>query len=420
MTLITKGITTFYAYFSDNPYLYIYDELNDSWDAKVTCLTSNLILWDGTICSGFIGNTKMEVLKWNKVDEFVPFIDGRNFQIYYYRDEAGLSAKDGWTVEMKFGRDYGVDLPTLTKGKFGIEVQDGTFETFLEINVDGTGIISYIFEDNPIIFKGIDFFKKDYNIIKLERKGILVKISVDNEVVFSTYSDRMHTSFKRITFGQMNKDYSGVINRVDYVKYKVGQASFDTLYFPKYYFIPKNQNNDSGIELFEDDYLKLFDFNSGWDKVYNVIEAEYGEYSNIANAETELDSHPNSEGKYGKRRLSISGGDILNNEDTDISVAASKKYYQGYKVPKRRFKILCKYLFQINLSDKIKIFSKYPSKLNGEGNGRWGDGGKWGDGGIWIENKYDYWFLAGLSCKVIGINLDPEKYLLELEMEEIL
>ena len=136
--------------------------------------------------------------------------------------------------------------------------------------------------------------------------------------------------------------------------------------------------------------MKLYNFEYGWSRIFNRIKADYGIYTYEANSDTEADESPNSEDTYGKKMLSVSGEDFLIAADTNVAIGSAKNYYEYYKLPRKRFKLLCKYLFQMNLSNKVYVYSSFPLTL------------------------------TNLSCKVVGIVLDIDNFTLDLDLEEII
>ena len=303
---------------------------------------------------------------------------------FYDIVDTDLDPRNGWTVEANVEKTLGLDE------NFQIVIADGTFIT--KVAITNSGYIKLLEYDKDDLDKSkkAAFLPGGMHLIKIARKGTKVKIYVDSEVVLISYANNS-SAIQKVYFGQIEDTSESYQCVIDLLKYSDSVPCFETFYLPKYYFQNKNSIVDSGLYLKPDEnYIKLYNYKSGWDRIYNYINATYGEYSSSATPFTELDDHPTSIDKYGKRELVISGEEFLQAEDTNVAVGASKIYYQEYKNPRRTFKLLCKYLFQLNLSDKIYVSAETPIQL------------------------------TDLQCKVVGLVLDIDKFTLEIDCEEIL
>ena len=343
--------------------------------------------------------------------------DGTSTPNYgYFSTNLGANTDGNWTVEARCWKKIG-DGDT----GFGFRIYGGAFRTEVFITNQGYGKITYIDKDQVTKNKRFIVPSGDYVKILIERKRRVIKISINEEIELVTYANVPYDSTNFILeYGYLYADEGDFEALIDYIKIEKGIAASDMFYLPKYYFKPKDDLVETDLELFsDDDYIRLFNYTEGWERVFNYVTADYGDYSYTANDDTELDESPSSEDTYGVRKLSISGGDFLRKEDTNVATGTARRYYNTYKVPKKRLKLLCKFLFQIDLSDQVKVYSREPSKIGGAGAGRWGDGGKWKDGGKWIGSTYAFWFLPGIDFKVVGITLNLDSYTMELDLEEI-
>ncbi len=301
----------------------------------------------------------------------------------YYKRVTTLNSKTGWTLEMKGYNVFG--------GTFQIEVADNSYQTSVIIKDNGYIELHKIIDGDDTTIKKALCSPGDHRIIKIERKGIQVKISVDGNVVLCSSSNyKSVDKWGFIEFGQIENSSSPFEHKIDYLRYNIDELASDTLYFPKYYFQERSYI-ETGIELKPDqNYVRLYNLTDGYDRVYNHIKANYGDYSYYANAETEFDEPPTSEQSYGKKLLSISGEEFLKADDTNVALGTAKRYYAYYKNPRIKFKVLSRYLFQINLSDKVTVYCDEPFTIN------------------------------GMAVKIIGIVLDIDKYTLDLDCEEII
>ena len=64
--------------------------------------------------------------------------------------------------------------------------------------------------------------------------------------------------------------------------------------------------------------------------------------------------------------------------------------YEFHKLSRRRFKLLCRYLFQIDLADKVNVTSTEP------------------------------FVLTNLPCKIVGVVIDIDNFTVDLDCEEII
>jgi hypothetical protein len=376
----------------------------------------DLIIYDGSLrgSGGLYQNGK--VYTWNDVNAWTSFLQGVPTN-GYFTITLGSGTDGNWTLSSRCWKKTGNG-----DTGFGYRVYGGAFRTEVIISNQGYGWLNYIDNTDSIQRKKIVIPSGDYVDVLIERKGRIVKVSINEEVALVSYADTVSDSdFFNLDYGYLYADENDFEARIDYIKIKKDVAASDLFYLPKYYFKPKDDVVETDIELFADEhYIKLFNYTEGWERVYNYVTADYGDYSYTANDDTELDEPPSSEDTYGLKKLSISGGDFLRKEDTNVATGTARRYYNTYKIPRKKLKLLCKFLFQIDLSDQVKVYSREPSKIGGIGDGRWGDDGRWNDGGIWISSIYDFWFLPGTDFKVIGLSLDLEQYKLELDLEEIL
>ena len=306
---------------------------------------------------------------------------------YYEKIANDLDPRNGWTIEANIEKTIGSD-----EG-FRIMVLDGTFKTIIAItNLGYLKLLEYD-KDDLTKSKKATFPSGSRYEIKIARKGTMVKIYVNGDVVLISHANAPveTANDKVIYFGQMIDPTDAYQNVIDWLRYNDSIPCFETLYLPKYYFQDRNSIADTKLQLEPDEnYIHLYNYQSGWSRIYNYVESDYGDYFYYANAYTEADESPSSEDTYGKRLLSISGDDFLQAEDTNLAVGTAKVNYEYYKLPRRGFKLLCRYLFQLNLADKIYVTCTEP------------------------------FVFTDLPCKIVGIELDVDNFTLDLDCEEIL
>jgi len=303
---------------------------------------------------------------------------------YYTKTVSGLDPRTGWTIEANIEKTIGDDE------NFKIIINDGTYGTMISITNQGYIKLMQYDKNDLIKSKKADFQAGTRHILKIARKDSIVKLYVDGDIVLISQANAP-AGDKVIYFGQYDDTSDTYQAVIDWFRYNDSIPCFETLYLPKYYFQDKESIIDSDLEFTADNYyIKLYNYTDGWDRIFNHVKAEYGDYAYYANPYNELDESPNSEDTYGKRLMTVSGEDFLKAEDTNVAVGTAKRYYEFYKVPRKRFKLLCRYLFQLNLANKIYVSSSTPFTI------------------------------ISLPCKIVGIVLDVDNMELDLDCEEII
>lgn len=213
--------------------------------------------------------------------------------------------------------------------------------------------------------------------------------------------------------------YSAIKQLASFVDYEIGFNAEG-----KFFFRSKETINPPVLTLkdSEDKLTKLYNLTKGWDWVYNWIEANYGSYTKIIDPISRNEARPHSIDKYGFRRLTLSGGQLLIDEEVDIATGIALRYYgkfengslvyYRYPVPKKMCNAQIKFLPQLDLSDVVTV--TYYSQV---------DGDKFVfKFNAWTFNDFKFApepLVKDLDFKIIGIDLDLEKWNVKLDLRQL-
>jgi hypothetical protein len=160
---------------------------------------------------------------------------------------------------------------------------------------------------------------------------------------------------------------------------------------------------------------KLQLVSNGYDRVYTKVEATFGAYTRVVEADGLSKDDPKS--RYAHRTLQIDGGDLLVPNDADIASGVAGLYARDYFRPRRRFKAWCIFMPHVDLGDVIPLTynDRVPRKLWGHGDenvtlGDW-DRQHWGGNEQIVAD--------GTRFKVIGLRHDIDAKQSEFDLEEV-
>lgn len=183
-----------------------------------------------------------------------------------------------------------------------------------------------------------------------------------------------------------------------------------------FFFRPKQV--DKTIDEILDGSINVIDVSSlsdGVDRVYSEVQATYGNFDITVGDDGITKDGPIA--RYGKRRLTIDGGDILLAPDTDIATGVALGFYAALKKPRQTMKVRTKYMEWLDLSDTVSLTfnDNIPAR-------------PWffGDTSAYFGDKTLYFFgdadqtAKGMLCKVVGYRHDTENKTSEFDLEEII
>lgn len=174
---------------------------------------------------------------------------------------------------------------------------------------------------------------------------------------------------------------------------------------------------DAGIDevlAYDKNILDITQFQNGYDRIFSEVQAEYGAFSATVKDDGKNSLTPGS--RFSKRRLSISGGDILIKEDVDIATGTAIAFFNYYGKQRRRFKLKTKILPWLDVSDTVRV-----DFFDNESPKKWHHG----DANVYLgQTDIHHWggsdqMAAGLLCKVLGFRHEYENQVSEFELEEV-
>ena len=202
--------------------------------------------------------------------------------------------------------------------------------------------------------------------------------------------------------------------------YEMGFRAEDGVYF----FRSKSPSTAIAYNFTEDKNLVSISNNKpGWDKVFNWVSVSYGKYTKDMSPDTEGESAPNSFTLYGKRKLSLSGGSLALDDSVDLATGVAMRYYGRYKLPKKTWRVLSKFIPQIDLSDTVRCNLLLPGDKRAYT--LWGDGTLWGSGALYTSGndgnmtQPEALYMPQKDGKVVGLVLDPEAWTLEADIKAL-
>lgn len=183
----------------------------------------------------------------------------------------------------------------------------------------------------------------------------------------------------------------------------------------RFFFRPKSVGS-SVIELSEDDYnVKITGMESGYARVYGTVRATYGAIVREVTDDAQFPESPNA--RVSDKRFEISpDASIQVSPLADIASGIAKSLFLYFSKRKRRFKLMTKYLPQLDLSDvvTVRLINNNEPKMwyLGDNDFNFGDNSiiLWGG-----KNQLAF----EMPAKIIGSRQDTERYTSEFDLEEI-
>ncbi|MCX5784594.1 MAG: hypothetical protein NTX59_02800 [Elusimicrobia bacterium] len=131
----------------------------------------------------------------------------------------------------------------------------------------------------------------------------------------------------------------------------------------RFFFKNKTTATAPLITLDGSNIEKVQSISPGWDRVYNSIRANFGEFVKTADSQTEGDPSPTSNQRFGIRPLSVGGGGMLFQADVDLATVMAKRYFSRYKEPKRRATLTTRFMPEMELSDRVRLNIPDPRQI---------------------------------------------------------
>jgi len=156
----------------------------------------------------------------------------------------------------------------------------------------------------------------------------------------------------------------------------------------KYFFRSKDASTEVDWAFEEDkDIIKIVSVKPLWEKVFNRMKVEYGNYVENSDALINAETRPNTIDKYGEKFLRLGGTNVFIHPDVNIAKGMIETYYNEYKDKgdKKEVVLDSKAIFQLDLGDTVSI------------------------------DRDD---LTDKTFKVVGINLDIENWSMQVVVWE--
>ena len=205
--------------------------------------------------------------------------------------------------------------------------------------------------------------------------------------------------------------YSAIQKIGSFANYEWGfDESEDFFFRSKSVVVGNSEQFDSSTNL-----IDVSNVEDGIDRVYSEVKATYGEYSVTVGDDGFTKDGPVA--KYGKRTLTIDGGDLLIAPDKDVATGVAGGFYSALKYPRMSMKAKTKLMEWLDLSDTVSLTfnDNIPAR-------------PWffGDTSAYFGDTSLYFFgdadqtAKGMLCKVVGYRHDTENKISEFDLEEIL
>lgn len=129
------------------------------------------------------------------------------------------------------------------------------------------------------------------------------------------------------------------------------------------FFKNKTASSTPVLTLDGSNVEKVHSISPGWDRIYNSIRANFGEFAKTADSYTEGEPAPTSIQRFGVRSLSVGAGGMLFQADVDLATVMAKRYFSRYKAPKRRATVTTRFLPEMELGDPVLFNVPAPRQI---------------------------------------------------------
>lgn len=151
--------------------------------------------------------------------------------------------------------------------------------------------------------------------------------------------------------------------------------------------------------------VRLININDGADRVYNLITATCGDYTNASSAAS--DAHPNSVDKYDTQKYDVPTDSLLPAENVNLAYAITPTILAYTKTARKRCQAVASILPQLELGDKVTLTWEEPTAFR---SWTWGDNRVlYGDANIcYYDEAYKATRVefSGMEMRVEGIEFD--------------
>lgn len=253
---------------------------------------------------------------------------------------------------------------------------DGTITISTRTSTDGSTWDSWV----AVTSQGVvGSTVKRYVQVKVE---LSVSSSSHNEpyVSFLKLNYRKMTTIVKLANFTGKTCYSAIQALGAFANYEWGFKEDETFFF-------REKQPSSGVELtfdFSDNLLSFEITSAGYENVYSEVQATFGNYDVIV-ADSGSSTGPLK--RFGKKRLTVDGGDILISPDTDVATGIASGMFETVKSLRKLFTAKTKLMLWADLSDVVGVNTSIP--------------------------------FNGIYCKVVGVRHDIESMTSTFDLEEI-
>lgn len=333
--------------------------------------------------------------------DFYIYATSPNTARYIYLDD--LKGTNTSISGSAITKTFDLATPPATLGKITPTIYNNlggvTFET--SSSSDGSSWDSWIITDGG------------YHIKSTPRRYLRFRTTLTNNATVSNFTFEYTATSTSILLAKFTdlSCYSAISSFGSFSNYEWGFNEQEI-----FFFRPKQA--DKTIDEVLDGSINVVDVSSlsdGVDRVYSEVQATYGAFDVIVGDDGLTKDGPIS--RYGKRRLTIDGGDILIAPDADVASGIASLFYSTFNEPRMTMKAKTKLMEWLDLSDTVSLTfnDNIPARP-------W----SFGDTSAYFGDKTLYFFgdadqtAKGMLCKVVGYRHDTENKISEFDLEEIL
>ncbi|MFA5138327.1 MAG: hypothetical protein WC728_03760 [Elusimicrobiota bacterium] len=131
----------------------------------------------------------------------------------------------------------------------------------------------------------------------------------------------------------------------------------------RFFFRNKAVSGQPVLRLDHNLVEKVLSYVPGWDRVYNSVRAQHGQFEYVADSASQGDPVPTSERRFGTRTLEAGGDHLVFQEDVDLATVIARRYWARYKEPKRRATVRIPFMPELELGDLVVYDIASPRRI---------------------------------------------------------
>jgi len=179
------------------------------------------------------------------------------------------------------------------------------------------------------------------------------------------------------------------------------------------FFKPRTVAATPILNLTQDDYIvDIIPARPGYRDVKNIIQVEYGPYSEEINSTTIGESSPTSQERFDDQILRVKVNDFAFSNNADFSSAIGELLFNLRSKPKRRARVICRFIPHLTLSDVIQIDYSDSELTDPVFGDKLNFNPAFGPSGNVLYRDF--------ICKIIGVEQDLRNARTILDVEEVL